>query len=211
METALSVMTLFHNLLPTDLHPEASFSAAHCVNTCYYNRTCASVFYDSILKLCYQNNTWFDDKVAGLTTQIGVSYVIFRRLDCPMGWTFYKPAAKCFNLDQTRMSNSDAKSSCVANGGRLFNIHSAEENAVAETVMKRQGSGVWIGLQKGESWTWHKGTDVDYTYWSSPKGGSQCATFSKTAKKWLTKTCGSPFPHLCEIVLQKGQDYCAVP
>ncbi|XP_048239092.1 uncharacterized protein LOC124117053 [Haliotis rufescens] len=139
MAASLSVTVLFHNLLPPDLHPEASLSAAHCVNTCYYNRTCASVFYDRSLHLCYQSDLWFDEVVPGLISQPSVSYITFIRSDCPRNWTYHKPTGKCFFAgDDTTSSKAIAFCTSYGSpGGRLFNIYSAEEDRIPITLAIR--------------------------------------------------------------------------
>ncbi|XP_071119432.1 type-2 ice-structuring protein-like [Haliotis cracherodii] len=202
METVLYVRILFQGLLSTDLHPEASFSAGHCVNTCYYNRTCASVFYDRSLQLCYQSNTWFDAQVAGLTTKPEVSYLIFHRADCPAGWVYHKPTNKCFYFHNTLKKNSELKQVCMTAGGRVYNIYTAEENDIAYTVVKRRGKDVWIGLNFNTDWNWHKGTaPPDFFYWSEPPGTFSCVTFSDATKKWLRVKCGDLYTGLCEITV----------
>ncbi|XP_046552276.1 uncharacterized protein LOC124261960 [Haliotis rubra] len=147
MATTLSVAALFHNLLPTDLDPETSFSAAHCVNTCFYNRTCASVFYDRNRKLCYQSDLWFDEAVAGLIQQPSVSYITFIRSDCPENWIYHKPTGKCFYAGSEAVTNAAAIAFCALYGGRLFNIYSAEEDRIPYTLTFRSVlGGFWIGM-----------------------------------------------------------------
>ncbi|XP_046331559.1 C-type mannose receptor 2-like [Haliotis rufescens] len=209
METTLSVTVLFHNLLSTDLHPEASFSAGHCVNTCYYNRSCASVFYDRSLKLCYQSNLWFDETVASLSARQSVSHVAFNRSDCPSRWIYHKPSSKCFRLNTKARSYTAAMNECEAEGGRLFNIYSILEDKVVLTLVLRAGSGMWIGLKKVDGvWKWHNGTAIGYTHWYSSSSGN-CVLMHGAFKEWFGYGCNYARMSLCERVLQK-QDLCTI-
>ncbi|XP_067679719.1 snaclec coagulation factor IX-binding protein subunit A-like [Haliotis asinina] len=202
MDSALYVTILMHNLLFPDLHPETSLSAVHCVNTCFYNRTCASLFYDNNRNLCYQSNTWFNDRVAGLTTRPGITYYIFHRGDCTDGWVYHKPTNKCFSLLAVQKTNLDAKRACSGLSGRLFNIYSAEQNDLVYTVVKRRGKDIWIGINQGQGfWRWHEGQAPVFFYWSRSPGTYNCVVFSTGTKKWLSVKCGELHWYMCEIVV----------
>ncbi|XP_067677561.1 snaclec bothroinsularin subunit beta-like [Haliotis asinina] len=204
MDSALYVMILMHNLLFPDLHPETSLSAVHCVNTCFYNRTCASLFYDNKRNLCYQSNTWFNDRVAGLTNHPGVTYYIFHRGDCPDGWVYHKPTNKCFHLFEEMMRAIDAKVSCMNLNARGFNIYSAEQNDLVYTMVKRRGKDIWIGISFSNVWKWHQGQVPVFFYWSDPPGTYSCVVFNTGTKKWFRVKCNELHWYMCEIVVPEN-------
>ncbi|XP_046552280.1 snaclec coagulation factor IX/factor X-binding protein subunit A-like [Haliotis rubra] len=209
MEITLSVTILFHNLLSTDLDPEASLSRAHCVDVCFYNRTCASVFYDSILELCYQSDLWFDETVENLVAKQGVSHIAFSRSDCPSQWIYHKPSSKCFRLNTKSRSYTVATSECKAEGGRLFNIYSAMEDQLVITLVIRAGTGMWIGLKKVDGvFQWHKGTSKSYTNWYSGSSGT-CVLMHGAYLQWFKYGCNTQRPSVCERVLNK-QNLCTI-
>ncbi|XP_046558961.1 snaclec mamushigin subunit alpha-like [Haliotis rubra] len=194
-----------HNLVSPDLHPETSLSAGHCVNTCFYNLTCASVFYDRSRKLCYQSNTCFNDRVRTLKSQPGVTYYIFHRADCPDGWVYHKPTNKCFYLFEELKKNIDAKNACLGLSGRLFNIYSAAQNGLVYTMVKRRGKDIWIGITAGgDVLKCHKGQAPVFFYWSDPPGTYNCVVFNSGTKKWLRVKCGDLYSYMCEIVVPEN-------
>ncbi|XP_046552275.1 C-type lectin lectoxin-Lio3-like [Haliotis rubra] len=209
METTLSVTVLFQNFLPTDLDPEASLSRSHCVDVCFYNRTCASVFYDSIFELCYQSDLWFDETVENLVARQGVSHIAFNRSDCPSQWIYHKPSSKCFRLNTKLRSYNVATSECEAEGGRLFNIYSAMEDQLVITLVIRAGTGMWIGLKEVEGvWQWQSGAAVGFTNWYPLHSGS-CVLMHGSFLQWRKFGCSVERPSVCERVLNK-QNLCTI-
>eukprot|EP01043_Picozoa_sp_COSAG02_P012962 COSAG02_NODE_511_length_20858_cov_21.570837_4_plen_4757_part_00 len=76
-----------------------------------------------------------------------------------------------FTYNQEHLTWLSAEAACVAQGGHLASMHSADDEAQIFQAAGYTGSiGFWIGLftaDDGTTWTWTDSTPTDYTNWGS--------------------------------------------
>ncbi|CAB3396884.1 unnamed protein product [Caenorhabditis bovis] len=141
-------------------------------------------------------------------------------LDCPAackpGWKYYN--SKCYRKFNTVATYAQAKSNCIAKGGKLVEIGSFDEN---EALRKEFDSNVvvgapkqsWIGLRAdGTDWKWNNENPATFSNWAptEPAGSEKCVqmiTDTMKAEKykferggWKTFGCGkTTSSHICEM------------
>ena len=118
------------------------------------------------------------------------------------------PSVPEYTLRNTKLSWSDAKAACQAEGKQLASVHSASENALLRTAAA--GNEVWIGGTDAASegtWKWSStGTPLSYTSWYSGEpnnnGNEDCLAFNYLVNygpgKWNDGPCSFKLKYVCE-------------
>ncbi|XP_071113885.1 layilin-like [Haliotis cracherodii] len=151
--------------------------------------------------------------VAGhkLTAKTNVNCYQWRHDECPSQWTYSKPTGLCLRLFSPSASNTDARQTCVENGGRLVKIQNFKENILIRDIMLENDGGLHIGLKKTPTgWQWHLGEALGaFNSWKNghPKSGS-CVVMSIVSRGWYTDSCANKRKYLCEIVLDNPYGDC---
>ena len=89
---------------------------------------------------------------------------------CDAGYTLYHGDCQCYKADNTFLSYFDASDKCVADGGHLAFIKSADQNAFLLDLCKKNGVGrdgePWIGLRCNDTvranCKWLDGSSLTY-------------------------------------------------
>jgi len=125
---------------------------------------------------------------------------------------------KCFEHFDVATTWEQAQVQCVANGGSLASINSAEEgDAVAVMFPGGRGFSLWIGFndraQEG-AWAWTDGSAVAYTNWQSGEpnsnnGAEDCLELrgnQLSGLSWNDLSCTEALQYLCsrELVRDCG-------
>jgi C-type mannose receptor len=97
----------------------------------------------------------------------------------------------------------EARARCRELGGELASIHSSEERACAEAVLREVGAppvGAWIGLHEVEregDWRWSDGSAASFVPWlagepnDDAEGPHDCAhIWSERSGEWNDIPCG---------------------
>lgn len=113
---------------------------------------------------------------------------------CDNGWTFY--GKSCYKYINDRLTWTQAKHTCEAEGSHLVTLSSAEEN---EFIYKTFGKSktVWIGLYRNPVFfTWVTYESVQYTNWiTNPSHGNldekcvEMTDYSVFHGKWNDNSC----------------------
>jgi len=143
--------------------------------------------------------------------------------ECPDGWLSYR--AICLQINDEKLSWTDARDRCMATGGNLVSIPNVQQQAfVAISLKSHNQSSYWNGLNMvGVRWSmqWRDGTPYKYENWArsaSPilryvmRSDEEC-TFIKTDTyeygKWDTDSCSKNKSFICEMDKKlKLSDYC---
>ena len=114
------------------------------------------------------------------------------------------PSVPEYTLRNTKLSWSDAKAACQAEGKQLASVHSASENIALLTAAA--GNKVWIGGTDAASegtWKWSStGTPLSYTNWASGqpynyKGNEDCVEVYSDGR-WNDNDCPNQREFVCE-------------
>ena len=107
-----------------------------------------------------------------------------------------------FEVVNTEMSWSDARTYCKNLNGDLASFSSAEE---VEKVSFSIPVWYWVGLNKevGETWAWSDGSSVTWMNWGlgQPNKASSCALLKRGLvfdRKLYDWPCDEPVPFICK-------------
>lgn len=116
----------------------------------------------------------------------------------------------CYEFVPGSLPWASAESDCVAWGGHLVSISSADEQAFVSTIVDDEVSdaamppGAWIGLGKASAsapYAWTDGEPLSFTNWAtgSPTG-KECVFMytDKLGNRWDDFQCIVNAPHVCE-------------
>uniref|UniRef100_A0A914C287 acid phosphatase n=1 Tax=Acrobeloides nanus TaxID=290746 RepID=A0A914C287_9BILA len=126
---------------------------------------------------------------------------------CPNGW-FYN-YNKCWFIQNTRMTQTQAEQSCISQGGTLAAITNAFENDYINQLIAQQNTcdyyflgGTWIN-GKG---SWINGDPFIYTKWDKndpyhqqPNPNKTCIGIYRETDAWRTMTCTDQHCSVCSI------------
>ncbi|XP_072020401.1 macrophage mannose receptor 1-like [Amphiura filiformis] len=131
--------------------------------------------------------------------------------ECPSDSDWYYSSPYCYYVSDAtlnwRRTWADADVWCNDNGGNLVSIHSDEEQAFVNQVLKRAVSSYWIGLREYTvegDYTWTDSSALDYTNWNPGEpndhnGEEQCGeveTFDDG--RWNDQACGIKLAFVCK-------------
>lgn len=120
---------------------------------------------------------------------------------CNPGWVQFGSA--CYSWSDIQTVASDADANCVASGGHLVSILSAEEKAFISERTEQKWY-FWLGLIKdADTWVWRDGNSVSYTNWCSgcPYDNEDylCAYADYTTDgTWFNGPCTDHFLYICK-------------
>ena len=123
---------------------------------------------------------------------------------CLPFWRQY--GQKCYRHFSTSVSQSDARQTCLINGGDLATPTSAEENAFVNTM---GSGGKWIApndLRSEGSFTDLSGQTLPFTAWAGgePNDAGSNEDCTVLDSYWYDLTCSAPRSFLCEMKAGMG-------
>ncbi|XP_028317716.1 lactose-binding lectin l-2-like [Gouania willdenowi] len=134
--------------------------------------------------------------------------VQLRRGKCSMYWFAFR--SRCYKYIATAMSWADAELQCLSEGANLASIHSLEEHAFVNSLIKNLDPAqehTWIGLSdnhKDERWMWSDGSKVNFVYWETVEprndddGLQHCVHTNWGSEwKWKHSMCFNLLPFVC--------------
>jgi hypothetical protein len=106
----------------------------------------------------------------------------------------------CYYTVSTPANFSVAESACVAWGGHLASVSSAQENNYILAIIS---SDIWIGLHfdvEVADFVFTDGSPLAYTnwYWKEPWGGEDCAQMTLDTGEWYNKPCTDEYGFICK-------------
>ncbi|XP_026010643.1 lactose-binding lectin l-2-like [Astatotilapia calliptera] len=126
---------------------------------------------------------------------------------CPSGWTWF--GGRCFIVNSSMKTWTDAESSCQTLGGNLASFHStAEYTFIRELTRTAAGSysTAWVGGNDRETetmWMWSDGSQFDFPNWAKGepndyKGREDCMTINNGGQDYVNDAwCNTNTPFVC--------------
>lgn len=121
----------------------------------------------------------------------------------------FDTAEGSYCVQPARVSFSDARAACEAQGMHLASIHSVDENAAVQralgtAILDDPMQPFWIGLFEPEEGRWFWTTEVAPSFgaWApgepNDRGGENCVSVIGASGAWNDDTCTEPRAYLCE-------------
>ena len=104
-------------------------------------------------------------------------------------------------------TQAEARAACIADGGSLAVLKTAEENGALRDAMAARfaAARMWIGLTDGGeegNWSWTSGAPLEYAAWQPGEpndfNGEDCAELHADVWQWNDLDCAVPLPSVCE-------------
>ncbi|XP_029291801.1 galactose-specific lectin nattectin-like [Cottoperca gobio] len=95
---------------------------------------------------------------------------------CPAGWTQF--CSRCFMFNHEEKDWADAETSCIASGGNLASVKTANEYTFIRELVKRAAGSdktSWIGgydAVKEGLWEWSDGSKFDFKSWGKKESNN---------------------------------------
>jgi hypothetical protein len=132
-------------------------------------------------------------------------------LKCSAGRAF-AAGTTSYCLNATERSFADAKRACIADGGQLAELKTAEDNRVVREAMASRftAAKMWIGLTDAPeegNWSWTSGAPLAFEAWKPGEpndyDGEDCAQLFADSWEWNDFDCSARLPFVCESTSTK--------
>nr|XP_024653981.1 uncharacterized protein LOC101472202 [Maylandia zebra] len=178
-----------------NVHCSSPSSAEYVTNRCNWQNNCT----------VGASNTVFGDPCGGTYKYLEVVYDC-QAPSCPAGWTWF--GGRCFILNSSLKTWTDAESSCQTLGGNLASFHStAEYTFIRELTRTAAGSytRAWVGGNDRETetvWKWSDGSQFDFTNWGNGEPdnygeGEDCMEINREGDYVNDQRCNSQRGFVC--------------
>jgi len=121
------------------------------------------------------------------------------KYQCPYNWTSFDK--HCYKFFEDQVIWNDANQECLAQGGNLVSIHSAEEDQfVTKTLVKDEFDFFMGGYPTlTMEWIWSDGTDFVYNNDGGSMTGGDCIHYKAGEAGWSTHNCYEPSNFVCKL------------
>jgi len=122
---------------------------------------------------------------------------------CPDNWISWK--SFCYKRIEQLLTWNDAQQNCVAYGGNLASVQSAQENDFIFGITMTQRT--WIGgndIENDGTWVWNDGTPWSYENWGMNEpnnhgGNEECLNIGHHGNEWNDAPCSNEFNSICKM------------